>query len=325
VAFGPDNRHLVSGSMDRTAKVWDVRTGQEVCQLTGHLGPIRSVAFCPDGRHLASVSLHAPHANVGPGKVKLWDTKTWRESDLLLKGEGDLLGVTFRSDGRRLATTELLQVVVWDTASGSPVRTLVPKPGFVGTCSAFGPGGLLASSSMDGTLQVWKLSLREEVASCAALLGPPGIGRLLDVWRATTSEPVHVIAAHKGRAMCVAFSPDGAMLASAGLDGTIKLWDARTFKPTALLHGHRGGIHSLAFRQDGQRLASAGSDAVIRVWDTATRHVVCTLHGHTDAIYTVTFSPDGRWIASGGWDRTVKIWDAEPPTSRRRTPVGRDE
>ena len=312
VAFSPDNRHLVSGGRDGTVKVWDARTGQEICTLTSHAGPIQGLAFRPYGRQLALTS-EPPEAN---GEVKLWDIQTWREiSNPGLKGvEGDFAGcVAFRPDGRRLAADDDDGYVIWDMATGIPVRTLRTANHFFHTSVAYGPDGQLASSTVEGTVLIWDLSARAEVAPFAALLAsPPGLGRLFEVWRTTTSLPTHVLAAHEGRVMCVAFSPDGACLASASVDGTIKLWDTRTYQLIKTLQGHRGGVHSLAFRPDGKRFASAGSDATIRIWDTATRRPLFTLYGHTDAIYALAFSPDGRWIASGGWDGTVKIWDAEP-------------
>jgi WD40 repeat protein len=326
VAFSPDKRYLVSGSGDRTIKVWDALTGQAVCTLTGHTGPIRGVAFRPDGRQLASVSLPGERPAPTAGEVKLWDTKTWRELPGPVLRDDDnhfLLGVAFHPDGRRLAVVHGEGVVVWDTASWARIRELeVPQP-FCQTSFAFSSGSQLASAAVDGKIQVWEVPAAEDFGAFAALVAPPGLDRLADIWRATTGRlPTHLLQAHEGRAMCVAFRPDGATLVSAGMDGTIKFWDARTLTLVARLPGHQSGVNGLAFRPDGKRLASAGSDAVIRVWDTATRCEVLAFRGHTDAIYTVAFSPDGRLLASGGWDRSIRIWDAEPRAKGHGTASG---
>jgi WD40 repeat protein/serine/threonine protein kinase len=329
VAFSPDNRRVVSGSMDRTLKVWDALTGQEIRPLTGHTGPIRGLAFMPDGKRLASASQGPEEPQEATGEVKLWDTQTWREipSPGLKVAGGTMFGVAFRSDGRRLAATVYNQVVVWDTETCTPVRTLLRIKGATLTSAAFSPNGRLAASAVEGNVQIWDLSVAAEVGPfVSVLLPPPGMGRLFDVWRATTGFPPKVLPAHEGRAMCVAFHPDGRSFASAGVDGYIKIWDATTFQPVGTLPRQQGGVHSLAFRPDGKRLASAGSDAAIHVWDTTTRREVFALRGHTDAIYAVAYSPDSRYLASGSWDKTVKIWDADPlPEARRRAAAGPDD
>ena len=57
VAFSPDGHRIVSGSDDKTVRVWDAATGQPVGPpLTGHTDPVMGVAFSPDGQRIASGS-----------------------------------------------------------------------------------------------------------------------------------------------------------------------------------------------------------------------------------------------------------------------------
>ena len=70
VAVSPDGRHIVSGSWDKTVKVWDLASGACVRTLEGHSIAVTSVAVSSDGRHIVSGSYDKT--------VKVWDGKHYR-------------------------------------------------------------------------------------------------------------------------------------------------------------------------------------------------------------------------------------------------------
>ena len=71
VAVTGDGKYAVSGSGDKTLKVWDLATGQEISTLTGHSDWVNAVAVTEDGKYAVSGS--------GDKTLKVWDLATGQE------------------------------------------------------------------------------------------------------------------------------------------------------------------------------------------------------------------------------------------------------
>jgi WD40 repeat protein len=147
-----------------------------------------------------------------------------------------------------------------------------------------GDGERVASAGEDGTVRVWDVGTRHEVAT---------------------------LNGHDGPVLGVAFSGDGERVASAGEDGTVRVWDASTGDEATTLQDHEEPVLEVAFSGDGERVASAGGDGVVRVWDVGTGDEVATLRGHEAWVYGVAFSGDGERVASADAYGAVRVWDAE--------------
>ena len=277
VAFSPDGKRLVSGSEDRTIRLWDTATGTQLLTLKGHSGPVRCVAFSPDGRHLASGS-------GGTDKtIRIWDTATGTEL-LAIKGHSNwVCSVAFSPDGKRLASGSYDNTIgIWDTATGKKLYALKGHSDVVRSV-AFSPDGRrLASGSQDRTTRLWDTVTGKELL---ALKG------------------------HSAPVLSLAFSPDGKRLASGSQDSTTRLWDTVTGKELLTLKGHSAPALSVAFLPDGKHLASGDRDDIIKIWDSVTGRKLLTRDGHSDGVCSAAFSPDGKRPASGNKDGTIKLWD----------------
>jgi predicted NACHT family NTPase len=102
VAFSPDGRHLLSGSRDKTLRLWDATTGTLVRIFDGHSDRVSSVAFSPDGAQVLSGS----HDKT----IRVWDVAT---GALLRTFEGHsdrVYSVAFSPEGAQEHQAELMQI-----------------------------------------------------------------------------------------------------------------------------------------------------------------------------------------------------------------------
>ena len=282
LAFSTDNSQLASCSRDGTIRLWDGRTGEYLRTLTGHNGPIHSVAFKPGAFELASVGDHS-----GNHTVRKWDTNTGRTH---IRGR-HLWAVTvaYHPRGHTLASgasgsAAPNTINLWDSGSDALRCTLEGHTDSV-TSVAWSPDGrTLASGSYDHTIRLWNPNNR----GCIATLN-----------------------GHTGWVSSVVFSPNGQLLASGSYDQTIRLWDLNTRRTVRVLRGPggRAQVTSVAFHPNGHILASGHlHDNNLHLWNVNTGERITTLTGHTWNVISVAFSSNGILASGGGNDDTIRLW-----------------
>lgn len=289
--------------------------------LHGHTGAVKTLAFSPDGRTMASggsdkiiilwdVATRQPlgspltgHAGAvdsaafsPDGKILatasydetilLWDLATRKPLGSSLKGQsGEVFSLAFSPDSKLLASGSKNTVILWDVNSRLPLgRPLTGHNSFVGAL-AFSPDGkFLASGDRDKNIIFWDVATAQP-------LGPPLEGPKL--------------------VNSVAFSPDGKTLASAHGGNEIILWDVEgRQKRTRIKPGGYTIRQSAAFSADVRVMASGSRDRTVTLWDVEKqRPLVAPLTSHAHPVEAVAISPNGKALASGSTDGSIILWD----------------
>ena len=249
--------------------------------MKGHTERIRSIAFSPNSRTLASGSSVDRHDSSQGGTVRLWDTVTGSHKYTLAGHGNSITSVAFSPDGRTLASGGGV-VRLYNVATGVHIRTLDGQNGeIIGV--AFSPDGNTLASATGGQIRLW---------------------------HADTGALKHTL----NGGSRVAFSPDSRTLAVGGWS-TIRLLDTETGVQKLSLDEYQGRDNIVAYSPDGYTLASGAavrSDKTVRLWDALTGEHIRTLVGHIGDVTSVAFSPDGRTLASGSSDGTVLLWELLP-------------
>ena len=292
--------------------------------LRGHDGPVRAIAFSPDGSLLATASTDATITLWSPvvGKTE-WEAKT------TLRGHrGPVSGVAFNPSGAVLASAgDDGTVRTWDVASGQQRQELVGHDAAV-TDVTFSPdGNRLATGGADGTARVWDWSIPRVVAEAAGSTGaitslafhPDARTLLVATANGAPAEWDISIEAPPGHVEDVAavdFSPEGDRVATASFDGTAAIWDLGG-KQLVQIAAHREGVSSVVFGPGG-RVATASFDGTARLWDATTGRALQVFAAGPDAIVDVALAGDGTRLATVGDDGSARIWDTATGAELRR-------
>ncbi len=344
LAFDPDpeSHYLASGSIDATARLWDLAETDPVktsLVLPGHEEQVYKVAFSPDGHWLATSSVDST--------TRLWDmdTKNLEEFPVVLRGHSDQVWASaFSPDGRWLFTASRDgKIQAWDLDAPDPAADLAHHvlrghEGPIQTLAVSPDGRWLASGSDDTTAQLWGINTPQSPTAPIVLRGHSSVvrGSLVDpdqhwlatfsgdgtvrLWDISAREPGAtsvVLPSHQQAIYQAALSNDGRWLATASQDNTSRLWDLKS--PTGVftstvLRGHTSALRDVAFTPDSQRLITAGRDGIARIWDLTQADPSqnsIVLRGHKDQIRVIDISDDGHWLISGGDDRVPLLWDLQ--------------
>ena len=249
-----------AGTAESDLRIWRLKDGKELLAipLPGRQSAlVQSVAFSPDGSHLAALT--RPAGSDDPkaaGEVRVWDAGSGKER-LRFETRPGSSGLAYSPDGQRLAeiggagTSHRLR----DARSGNEVLelTLDPSAGMSGAIAFSPDGSRLAGSSADSKVRVWDVTnLRTEVRRA----------------------PASIFEGKTAIITQLAWSADGRRLLAAGYGGTVLTWQIASREPHILVKGSSQTDSIAATAATGsQRFAAAFENpdgkAEVKVWDEA--------------------------------------------------------
>jgi len=283
-------------------------------QLSGHGGPIRTLAISADGATALSGSFDTLAIR--------WSLLRDAAEEVLRLPEGAGNAVAILQDGHAVTAGEDARIVIWTRGKQEPEAILEGHKGPIAALAVSPDGRMLASGSWDRTIRLWPLAA-----------GAP-----------------RVLEGHRQNVNAVAFSPNSKTLISAGYDATVRFWPlqqsdspqvAALPSPLNALVVARDGeivtagadgkvnlltsvgetrsavdasptpIIALAISRNGARIAAASIDGSVAIIDRGTRTLARALMGMGAPVWSVAFLADDRTLLTGGADRVIRRWDAE--------------
>ncbi|KAF4576871.1 WD40 repeat-like protein [Pleurotus pulmonarius] len=286
-----DEVKLITGSMDHTIRVWDWRRGKCIRTLTGHTEGVVCLNF--DANVLASGSVDST--------IKVWNLRTG--GGFTLRGHRDWVN----------------SVLLWDSKAGAP---LMPSSSSVADISSpsissgsaagpeIDPGKMLFSASDDGTIKLWDLNTRNCVRQFTGHVGQVQSVKLLflddectEGESSPSSDPV------QPEDISSPSTPKPATALPAPQTSLIR-------HPTAYSShsdDDSSGLETVPSdgltKQRNPILVSGSLDNTIKIWDIEANEALQTFFGHIEGVWAVAC--DKLRLVSGSHDRTIKVWSRE--------------
>lgn len=260
---------LVSGSRDKTMKIWHAPTGKCLRTIKDeHEGSILCMRVDKKNNILLTGSSDAT--------CTIWSLPQLKPITKL-RGHGhSVLDVCFFNNDQIVTSSRDHTLRVWDMHTGLELRQMMGHTASVNAIEPVG-GSRVISASGDSTLKLWDTE---------------------------TGECIRTFEGHRLGLACVRY--DGHRLYSGGLDGKIKVWDIETGECVKTLIGHAGMIRSIDFFNG--KIVSGSYDRTLKVWDTKTGACILSFQsGHSSWIYNVLMS--GTRIVSSGQEKRIMILD----------------
>ena len=268
LAFSADGRLLASSSVDQSARLWNIETGQQARVFTGHTGEVSGVSLSPDGRLLATASWDLT--------VRLWDAATGAELQSLTGHTSWIQGVAFSPDGSLLASGASDGLRLWRIEAGGAPQPAARPPA---AGPLITPLPVAQSAITPGNIaQLKQLPSLKSDRDGRVIWSPDGKLLAVAAYRMTIHDArtLKLLYTMDGQqtGSSNAFSPDAALLASAAYEG-VKVWDTTGWGELRTLDGSKD-THSLAFRPDGKLLAT-GTGSTVKLWEVASGKEIRTL------------------------------------------------
>ena len=298
VSFSPDSESILSASRDRTARLWDRRSGKLLGEFQqGHHFLATTALFFPKGDRFLTAAVD--------NTARIWDVATGMQVRTL-DGTGVSAAAAITPDGTRIATgSDRRTARIWDRLGKMLAET--PDHHAEVTAVAFSPDGrLLFTGDEFGHCRLWD----------ASAVGQAAAPKLL--WEAQR---------HSRGVIAASFTPGGRRILTASSDRTVAQWDAATGREIdALALAHPAAVTAMAVSPDGRRALTVCEDGRVRLWDVDVAREVGEFTSPGETITAVAFSPDGTigvttsTIASRQKGATadaqsaVRLWDLKTLT-----------
>jgi WD40 repeat protein len=312
------NRRRQGLAYNNIIKLWDIAAGEERGNLPQVDGPVFSIAFDKNGKHLRCLTLKANLQEINAAYVKhLEPGGTQRPTaKMMLKVIHELHLPLGGGDPQEMGIAPLehwpSQMCFADAMTMAFFHPAIFVERGAVTPMVYG----LAPDGKTLAIGGFGFSFGKDMKSFS-------IECIQMYWDMKADRPGKTIAFDEEFITALAYAPTGSLLATAHLDGTVRLWDTAaaseqdgfrrpwgkvTSKPRSSFRAQQGMVSWVSFAQDGKSLVTGASNGTVKWWDAATGQLLASFKGHKERICAALLTPNGQTLITADGEGLVKFW-----------------
>ncbi len=305
VSYSPDGSKILTTATDRTARLWDARTGAPLAVLK-HDDEIAAAVFSADSKRIAT--------GTDAGVVTIWDSSTGKQMAGSMTVPGAAWSISFSPDGTLLAAaSDAGKVRTWDALTGQPLAQAIEyheaayhvsfsndsKQILVPTGDDYTDLRDARTGARHMKLAGANTVLSAQFNTAGDKIVTAGANSRAQVWNAATGQPTGIVLQHGYAVVFAGFSPDGRLTLTASRDHTARIWKTESGEPVGAPLEHPAPVGRASFSPDNQLVATVAGDKAVRLWEAATGDPVA-LPVFFDAGAYATFHPNSHSVLIAG-------------------------
>jgi len=284
VAISSDNTFIISGSDDKTIRIWDVESAECIKILEGHSSRVSSVALSKNNNNQFIVS------GSWDKTVRLWDRVTGESIKTFCGHSYFVTSVDISPNNKYIVSSGLKDKTarIWDVETGACVQVLDIGREVISVC--FSNDNRFVLSGDEWYFRLWEVETGHNTREIRG-----------------------------GSSAKVALSSNGKYILTAR-GNTVSLLDVETFKTIKEFEGHTTYVESIGLSDNDQWIVSGAgfADDFVRLWNVATgkQTRLKKVGNFSQDIDSVVFSADNKYIVSGASGWGICLWNVESITSK---------
>ncbi|OMJ80771.1 hypothetical protein SteCoe_18878 [Stentor coeruleus] len=333
-----DKKYALTGSKDKTIRIWDLKDGVEIAVFEWHYKKVRGISISSDDRIVISYSKY---------EIVIWSLPLRRKMFIITRLYPQCKLIS--QDGKHLFTaSENLDVLIWDLQEKRQINVITNLPAIPILMNLKENNEEIAFACLNGIVQVWDLKSKslkwktlDKSSNITSMCFHPtkalflishsnnslSVLKIPKTLPSTTPQYLSQSSSFISRKIipCLEheirhkvfnikketslITKDMKFITSRPTNNSINIINLNTGIPEIQIPEHLGRITCLSISKDQKLLVSGSVDNTIKIWDLVNNYSISTLLQHSAAIYCVVISQDSKIIVSGGDDCYIRVFN----------------